>query len=97
MCGGPIMWTSKKQPTVSTSTMEAEYVAVALAAKYIQGIHNILNEIGLKTEKLMTLFQDNNLSIAVANNPESTMMTKHIDIKHHYLRVLIQRNIICTE
>lgn len=44
---GPISWTSRKQPTVSTSTCEAEYIAQPEAACEAVWLRGLLGEIGV--------------------------------------------------
>lgn len=44
---GPISWTSRKQPTVSTSTCEAEFIAQHEAACEAVWLQGLLGEIGV--------------------------------------------------
>ena len=37
----------------------------------------------------MTLYGDNEMSIALTKNAESQHRTKHIDVQHHYIRELV--------
>ena len=47
LAGGPISWISKKQKSVATSTMEAEYMAICTCAKQSQWLAHILRDIGM--------------------------------------------------
>ncbi|KXJ74604.1 hypothetical protein RP20_CCG013320 [Aedes albopictus] len=76
--GCSVSWCSKKQPTVATSSSEAEYVALSI---WLQGILEDLQE----TAKPVTIYEDNRGCICMAKNFE-TKRTKHIDIKYHFLR-----------
>ena len=84
--GTPIIWSSKRQKSVATSTMEAEYVAAASCTKALVAIRHVFNEMGLTIKKPIRIHEDNAACIAVANNPETSQRTKHIDIKHHMIR-----------
>ena len=87
--GSPITWSSRRQATVSTSTVEAEYVAVAEAAKEAVWLRNLLGELGLEQRGPTPLHCDNQGSIRLAGQPTTHSRTKHIDIKHHLIRELV--------
>jgi hypothetical protein len=87
--GAPICWKSKTQPTVALSSCEAEYVALTVAAKEIMWLVQFFEEIGNKVEQPVFVFGDNTASIALAKDPVHHERTKHIDIKHHFLRDLV--------
>lgn len=97
---GPISWTSRKQPTVSTSTCEAEYIAQHKAACEAVWLRGLLGEIGvLKTEfkdgypltvaPPTLIYADNQGVIKLTENPEYHRKTKHIPIKYHKIRELV--------
>ena len=99
--GGPISWASRKQPTVSTSTCEAEYIAQTEAACEAVWIRGLLGELGvletieedgyLKTVSPPTrIFADNQGAIKLTSNPEYHRKTKHIPIKYHKSRELVK-------
>jgi hypothetical protein len=93
LCGGPISWTSTKQRCVSTSTTEAEYIALSEAAKQGQWIRALLRELDagryLPASQEMPMFSDNQSCIAVAKDPIAHSRTKHIDVRYHYVRELV--------
>ena len=87
LAGGAISWQSKKQPTVALSSVEAEYMASTQATKEALWWRTFLNELGFNSsESPIQLFSDSQGSIALAKNPEYHSRTKHIDIKHHFVR-----------
>lgn len=45
--GGPVSWCSKQQGTVALSSIEAEYIALTLAAKEATWLRLLLTELGL--------------------------------------------------
>jgi hypothetical protein len=90
--GGPISWKSKMQPTIALSSCEAEYVALTVAVKDVLFLHQLFSELGVEIESPTLIFGDNVASIALAKNPVKHERTKHIDIKHHFLRDHVTKN-----
>ena len=90
---GVITWHSTKQRCVSTSTTEAEYIALSEASKQGQWIRGLLKELQ-RTQYLtdtlsVPIFSDNQACIALAKDPVSHSRTKHIDVRYHYIRQLV--------
>jgi ribosomal protein S24E len=92
--GGAISWKSQKQPIVAKSTMEAEYVAASNAADELVWIRNMLKELGYAQEGPTKLYEDNNACIHLAKNPLLNKRSKHIDIKFHAMRELINKKVM---
>lgn len=84
--GAPISWKSKSQPTVAMSSCEAEYVALSVAVREIMWLIQFFGELNVKLDLPIFVFGDNTASIELAKNPVHHERTKHIDIKHHFLR-----------
>ena len=89
--GAVVSWSSKKQRTVSTSTTEAEYIALGHAAREAVWIRRFINEMNLEAVENLTLYGDNEMSIALTKNAESQHQTKHIDVQYHYIRELVNK------
>ena len=89
MGGGAISWSSKKQPTVTLSSTEAEYIAGAHAAKEDVWLRLLLSELGQDMSSPTTLHVDNQSAMAIARNPEFHERTKHIDVRYHYIRQVV--------
>ena len=98
---GPVSWVSKKQRSVSTSTTEAEYVALCQAGKQAVWTRGLLRELGydwlLEGEYTVPISSDNNAAIALSENPENHARSKHIDIQYHYIRQLVAYNYVRIE
>ncbi len=85
LCGAPISWKSKKQTSVALSTAEAEYMALSSAAQEAVWLRKFLNELKLKQEAPMVLYEDNQAAISMARNTHHGR-TRHIDIRYHFVR-----------
>jgi hypothetical protein len=87
MLGGTaVSWSSKKQTSVALSSTEAEYIAAAHATKEVIWLRRLLIELGLDLDSPTVLHVDNQSAIAIARNPEFHDRTKHIEVRHHFLR-----------
>lgn len=87
--GNVISWLSKKQPTLSLSSTEAEYKSLGDITKDIMWIKTLLKKIfNIKLKAPTPIFEDNQGAIALANNESnhSCFKTKHMDLKHHFIR-----------
>jgi hypothetical protein len=80
-----VSWSSKKQTSVSLSTAEAEYVAVGQCCAQLLWMRQTLWDFGYNLSKVSFLC-DNESAIRMADNPVEHNRTKHIDIRHHFLR-----------
>ena len=70
MCGAVIGWSLKRQPFITLSSTEAEYVIAVEARKEIKWMRNILTEFGYPPSYASTLFINNKSRIDVSKNPE---------------------------
>ncbi|KAM0065667.1 putative RNA-directed DNA polymerase [Helianthus debilis subsp. tardiflorus] len=83
---GAVSWCSKRQPTVSLSTTEAEYRAAAMAAQECTWLIRLLNELGQEVDYKVDLYGDNISSIRLAENPTFHARTKHVEVHYHFIR-----------
>ena len=86
-----INWISKKQSTVALSTAEAEYMSISAAIQEVIWINQLMNELGFNVIKPMIVYSDNQSAIAMSNNDVHHNRTKHIDIRHHFIRDIIKQ------
>ncbi|CAB1110909.1 unnamed protein product [Ectocarpus sp. CCAP 1310/34] len=90
--GGSVSWFSRTQKCVTLSTTEAEYVALGDVVKEIIFLRQIwrfmLPQVGMPC---IPIFEDNQGAIQLAQNPISNSNSKHIDVRHHFLRELVER------
>ena len=85
--GSVVSWQSKKQDTVSLSSCEAEYIASVHCAQEIRYVQQLVEELVGKQSPAQ-MFGDNNGAIFISKNSHVGPRTKHIDVRHHYLREL---------
>ncbi|KFZ24291.1 hypothetical protein V502_01231 [Pseudogymnoascus sp. VKM F-4520 (FW-2644)] len=99
LAGGPVSWSSQRQKTVATSTMDAEYIAGAEAAKEAVWIRNFINDLRIPQVHIDTvpLYIDNNSALKLTRNPEFHSRSKHIDVKHHFIREKVEEGVINTQ
>ncbi|GAU35284.1 hypothetical protein TSUD_274860 [Trifolium subterraneum] len=89
-----ICWKSKKQLTVSKSSSEAEYRALASATCELQWLNYLLTDLQVQTTKLPTLYCDSQSALHIASNPVFHERTKHIDIDCHIVREKLQAGLM---
>jgi hypothetical protein len=84
--GGTIIgWLLKAQGHTTLSSSEAEYAAMASACQELVFVTNILNEID-KAKTPGIILGDNEGALALVKNRQVGARTKHIDIRHHFMR-----------
>jgi Reverse transcriptase (RNA-dependent DNA polymerase) len=79
--GCTVAYKSKVQPTVSTSSTEAEFIACVFAAKTAKYLRSVLTELGYPPDGPTPLFVDNQAAIAMVNEDRPTPRARHIDIQ----------------
>nr|KYP40118.1 Copia protein [Cajanus cajan] len=86
-----VSWHSKKQACVALSTAEAEYIAAGSCCAQILWMKQQLRDYGTELNKI-PLRCDNTSAINLTKNPILHSRTKHIEIRHHFLRDHVQKN-----
>ena len=92
--GVPVSWKSKRQQTVALSTAEAEYMALSDASREVTWLRRILLNFDCEQSVPTIIFDDNQGCIALAKNPVEHERTKHIDIRHHFIREMVESQVI---
>ncbi|XP_058741841.1 uncharacterized mitochondrial protein AtMg00810-like [Vicia villosa] len=88
-----VSWKSKKQPTVSRSSTEAEYRSMATTVCEIQWITNLLQELKIPLHTPANLYCDNASSRHIASNSSFHERTKDIDLDCHLVREKLQERL----
>ena len=86
----PVSWTSKKQQTVALSSTEAEYMAASEGVREALWTRRLLQELSYVFHAPLTIREDNNSTIHISQNPIHHARTKHIDVRHHFIRECVQ-------
>ncbi|XP_058222953.1 uncharacterized mitochondrial protein AtMg00810-like [Rhododendron vialii] len=81
-----ISWSAKKQPTVSRSSTEAEYRALAHTVAELSWLQMLLRDFSIVLHSLPVLWCDNLGALALASNPVFHARSKHIAIDYHFIR-----------
>lgn len=92
LADGAISWESRKQRTVALSSTEAEYMGMTEAVKEAIYLKRFLLELGFEGSTEVTLFCDNVGAQKLATNPVFHSRTKHIDIRHHFIREAVNEH-----
>ena len=85
-----IAWKSKQQESVTLSSTEAEYTALSEVVTMVIYIKQLLDFLGIEYTEPTKIFVDNTGAIFLANNWVTSNRTKHIDVKYHFVRELIE-------
>nr|GEV83113.1 putative ribonuclease H-like domain-containing protein [Tanacetum cinerariifolium] len=88
-----ISWQCKKHTIVATSTIEAEYVAAAYRCGQVLWLENQLLDYGFNIMNTK-IYIDNESTICIVKNPVFHSKTKHIEIRHHFIRDAYEKKLI---
>ena len=88
--GVPVSWKSERRPTNALSTAEAEYMAFSAACQEVIWLRRILKNFSCAQKDSTIVFEDNQGCIALAKNPVAHDRTKHIDIRYHFIREMME-------
>ena len=92
---GTVTWSSKKQSIIALSSTEAEYIAQTSAAKEALWLRSYWKEItDTKSLAPTKLHSNNQGAIALAKSAAYHSRTKHIDIRYHFIRDTIERQVV---
>ena len=94
---GVISWDSKKQPIVTLSSAKSEYVAATSAACQVAWMRRVLKDLSQNHQEPTTIFCNNNSAIALSKNHVFHKRTKHMDIRFHFIRELVNNKETCLE
>ena len=91
-----VSWSAVKQKTISLSSTEAEYYSMTHAVKEALWIRLFLTLHSFPFPHPFPLLSDNQSACALANNSSITSRSKHIDVRHHFIRAHISDGTFCT-
>ena len=88
-----ISWSSKRQATVSTSSCEAEYIALAETGREALWIQSFMRSVKIPIG-IIQIYGDNDGAMASAKDPMFHSRMKHIDVKWHVIREWVDKGLI---
>jgi hypothetical protein len=88
--GGAITWSSKKQPIVAQSSAEAEYIAEAHSGREALWLRRLITSLGFSQADPTLIYADNQAAIKLADGGQFHTRTKHIDVRYHFIRQLVE-------
>ena len=88
-----VSWKAKRQKTVSKSSAEVEYRALASISTEIVWLKNILTDFHISSPHAV-IYCDNQATIQIASNPSHHERTKHLDIDLHFVREHVEKGTI---
>jgi hypothetical protein len=97
-----ISWQSRKQSNIALSTMEAEYIAASSASCEAIWLRKLLTDLFDLEMKATMILCNNQSCIKMTENSVFHDMSKHIEIRYHYIRDMVHRGAlklqyICTD
>jgi len=89
-----VIWNSTKQSTYSLSTAETEYKALSETLKETLYMKALMEELGLKQDLPLRVYEDNTATIAMSNNPIINKKSKHIELAFHFFKDFVQQKVV---
>jgi hypothetical protein len=92
--GGAVSWSSKKQEIVSLSMTESKYVTATHGVKEALWLRSLICEVFFLYDKPVDILCDNQSAIALSRDHQYHSRTKHIDVRYHFVRWIIERGLV---
>ncbi|KAM2668095.1 hypothetical protein EV2_019715 [Malus domestica] len=91
---GAVSWSSKKQPVVTLSTNEAEFIAAASSACQVVWLRRIVKSLNQEQYSPTLAYCNKVSTIKLSRNPVMHGRSKHIDVRFHFLRDLVKNGVL---
>jgi hypothetical protein len=92
-----VSWLSKKQSSISLSTVEGEYIATTTCCTQVLWMKQTLIDIQVEYNEPIPIYCDNTSPISISKNSVMHSKTKHIPIKYHFLQEQVAEKNIRVE
>ena len=97
-----VPWSSRKQGSVAQSTAEAKYIAANDASREVVWLRKLLSRLFQEKLETTVIHCENQSYLKLTENPVFHDMSKHIEMKYHFIRDMVQKGAIklqyiCTE
>jgi hypothetical protein len=94
--GSLISWSAVKQRSIALSSTEAEYYAMTHAFREALWLHTFLTLLKFPIPRPFPILSDNQAACSLSNSPSISTRSKHIDIRHHFIREHIRAGSFST-
>lgn len=94
--GSLVLWSAVKQKSIALSSTEAEYYAMTHAFKEALWLRVFLNLLKFPVPHPFPILSDNQAACALSQSSAISARSKHIDIRHHFIRSLVQEESFST-
>ena len=81
-----VAWATRRQPIVALSSTEAEYISLSAATQVALSMRNLMAELTSSPPQPVLILEDNQSTIKLALRQTSSARTKHIDVRHHFVK-----------
>ncbi|GJR36297.1 retrovirus-related pol polyprotein from transposon TNT 1-94 [Tanacetum coccineum] len=88
-----VSWSSKKQDCTSMSSAEVEYVSLSTCCVQVLWLRTQLTDYGFHFDKI-PMYCDSKVAIAISCNPVRHSLTKHIDVRYHFIKEQVEKDIV---
>jgi hypothetical protein len=92
-----ISWSSRKQGSIAQSTAEAEYIVASAASREAVWLRKLLSDLFSAELEPTVIHCDNQSCIKLSENPVFHDRSKHIEMRYHYVRDMVQKNILSIQ
>ena len=92
----PVSWMSKKQNFVSLFTAKVEYIAAGNCCSQLLWMKKLLHDYRIPQDTVC-VFCDNTSAINLSKNHVQHSKSKHIEIRYHFIRDLVEDKVVCLE
>jgi hypothetical protein len=91
------LWSSRKQGSIAQSTAEAEYIVASVASREAVWLRKLLSDLFSVELEPTVIHCDNQSCIKLSENPVFHDRSKHIEMRYHYVRDMVQKNILSIQ
>jgi hypothetical protein len=94
LANAAIDWRSSRQTVVALSSTEAEYLSLSAATREALYLRNLMSVLTDTPPRPVVILEDNQSTIKLAHKQLSSDRTKHIDIRHHFVKHYVSTGVI---
>ena len=99
MNGTAVAWCARQQEVVALSSTEFEYISMCNGARETLWLRRLLEglQVVLSIDAPTLMYVDNQAAIALAHNSAVNRRNKHIDVRYHFIRKVVEDGIIILD